>query len=114
MELNVFELRSKNIHFAPVFENYFIVEVNECFFGLENLRILNKRFPDFGFLEDKDFYYIAIGSKKLIEIVMCYDIPILIIDAYQQNGRLIGWVLALLHTLMINKLHKNMRLITYI
>jgi hypothetical protein len=85
MKLDLFELRTKDIHFTPVLEDNFIVEIDKGFFRLFYLSIFNESFPYFCFFEDEDFDDGAIRTKKLIKVIMGDDISKLIIDTHKKN-----------------------------
>lgn len=46
---------------------------------------LDESFPNFGFLEDKYFDNFTILAEELVEIIMCYYIPIFVIDTYKED-----------------------------
>lgn len=45
---------------------------------------LNESFPHLRLLENKDLNNVPILTKELIKVIMGYDVPKLVIDAYQK------------------------------
>ncbi len=52
MKLYMFEFGSKDIHFASILKDDFVVELRESFFCFFNIGIFNKCFPNFSLLEN--------------------------------------------------------------
>jgi hypothetical protein len=88
MEGNVPEFGPKDVHFAAILEDNFVIELNKCFFCCFDFSVLHKCFPNLGLFEDQYFDDDSVGAENLIQIVVSYDITKLIVYAYQQNGTL--------------------------
>lgn len=77
----MFEFGSEDIHLAAVFEDDLVVEMEEGFFALFDLWVLDKRLPDLGLLEDEYLDNGAVGAEELVEVVVCDDVAKLVVDA---------------------------------
>ena len=75
------QLRPKDIHFAAIREDDFVIEIIEGFLCLVDVLVFNECLPYFGLFEDEDLDYGAIGAEELVEIIMSDDVTELIIDA---------------------------------
>lgn len=81
LKLHMLQLRTKYVHLTAIFEDHLVVEVLHTSFSLLHIRVFDERFPNFGFFKDEYFYYRAVGTEQLIEIVMGYDVTKLVVDA---------------------------------
>lgn len=62
-----------------------IIKIFQGNFRLMCIGELDESFPNFGFLEDKYFDNFTILAEELVEIIMCYYIPIFVIDTYKED-----------------------------
>ena len=63
MKCNMPEFGAKDVKFAAVFKNDFVIEAEESFLGWVRLFILYECFPDFGFFKDEYFDYSSVGTE---------------------------------------------------
>lgn len=91
------EFRAEDVEFAAIFEDDFVVEVEECSLSWVCLLILYESFPDFGFFKDEYFDYSSVGTEKLVQVIMSDDIAKLVVDADEQNWSFGHFALLLLH-----------------
>lgn len=76
------EFGPKDVHFAAILEDNFVIELYKCFFCCLDFSILHECFPNLGLFEDQYFDDDPVGTENLIQIVVCYDVAELIVDAY--------------------------------
>lgn len=96
LELDVFQLRVEDVHFAPVFEDDFVVELLEGVQGGLRVFELDEGFPDFGLLKDEDFDDFSKRNEQLVQVVVGDYVSVAVVDANQKNRALIGLFVHLL------------------
>lgn len=80
----------KNVHFASILEDDFVIKVEQCLDSRVGGLELNKGLPDFGLFEYEYFDDFAVGYKKLIEVVMSDDIAEPVVDTDEEHRPLFG------------------------
>lgn len=96
LELNVFELRVEDVHFAAVFEDNFVVEILQGVGCRRGVFEFDEGFPDLGLLEDEDFDDFSKGDEQLVQVVVGDYVSIAVVYANQENGALVSWFVHLL------------------
>lgn len=107
VELDMLEFGSEDVHLAAVFEDDLVVEMQEGLLALFDLRVLDKRLPDFGLLEDEDLDNGAVGAEELVEVVVRDDVAELVVDADEEDGTLGDGIVAASHQLYIYTMTLN-------